>query len=61
MKLRWEFSGGPVVRAAMSLYSILGEGTKILQASRLGQKKKKKKQKNKEKQNWGKLISVLVG
>ena len=56
MKLRWEFSGGPVVRAAMSLYSILGGGTKILQASRLGQKKK-----TKEKRNWGKLISVLVG
>ena len=49
MKLRWEFSGGPVVRAAMSLYSILGEGTKILQASRLGQKKKKKNKKKKKK------------
>ena len=49
MKLRWEFSGGPVVRAAMSLYSILGEGTKILQASRLGKKKKKKKKQRKTK------------
>ena len=51
MKLRWEFSGGPVVRAAMSLYSILGEGTKILQASRLGKKKNKKQKTKKTKKN----------
>lgn len=37
MKLRWEFSDGPVLRAAKSLCSILGSGTKILQASGLGQ------------------------
>ena len=60
----WEFPCGPVVKTrhfhSLGLGSIPGQGTKIPQAARRGQKKKKKRKRKENFYTKGTMLSLTL-